>query len=366
MERFIAVDSGKFATKVAEYNANKKSITTFSIRTKVSEGDFRDDAIEENTVVVRIGGETYKVGNGARGQGVALDTNKKTDTHKICVLTALATLASANEVDSINVALGLPATDWAQVSKRMDFKEFMLPEGEVEVEFKKDSRANVVKKKFKINNRYIFPESFGAIAQDGVLETITPTSITGVLDIGNLNLNATLWQGTELILDKSTTADLGGALLIQELSQEISANIVPCNELITANILKSSDRALPSGTNVSDEQIEKSRILIKKVLKEHAEKVKRVCQTKDWSLDVTKIVAIGGTSKDIKDELEAVFGNITVLPDASFCNALGYLRMMCAREPSIGTIIDIKEKPKTEKTAHLEAVTDAKKEKKAV
>lgn len=45
--RYIAVDSGKFATKVAEYDIQKKAVRKFSIRTKASDGDFRDDAIEK-------------------------------------------------------------------------------------------------------------------------------------------------------------------------------------------------------------------------------------------------------------------------------------------------------------------------------
>ena len=35
--RYIAVDPGKFATKVAEYDVNKKKIVKFSIRTKAGE-----------------------------------------------------------------------------------------------------------------------------------------------------------------------------------------------------------------------------------------------------------------------------------------------------------------------------------------
>lgn len=52
MRRYIAVDSGKFATKFAEYDPKKDKVKKYSIRTRVSEGDFRDDAIEKSTVVV--------------------------------------------------------------------------------------------------------------------------------------------------------------------------------------------------------------------------------------------------------------------------------------------------------------------------
>lgn len=346
MKRYVAVDSGKFATKVAEYipgekDSQKGRIKKFSIRTKASDGDFRDDAIEDSTVVVEIDGTVYKIGNGARGEGAALDTDKKSDVHRLCTLTALAYLASANEMDEFCVAIGLPAKDWSVVSKRIDYKDYILPEGEMKISIKKRSTSPIIEKTFTITNRFVFPESIGALFMDETIYDTTATSITGVIDLGNLNLNATLWQGTELVQDKSVTAELGGAVLIQELSQELTANITACDEMVTANILKdsTSDRHLPEGINLSDEQIDESRKIIKRVLKQHAEKVKRFCRARNWSLDVTRIVAIGGTSKDIEEELKEVFGNITILPNSTYCNVLGYLRMMCSRIPEINTVI---------------------------
>lgn len=46
-ERYISIDSGKFASKISEYIPEYDGIRKFQIRTKVSEGDFRDDAIEK-------------------------------------------------------------------------------------------------------------------------------------------------------------------------------------------------------------------------------------------------------------------------------------------------------------------------------
>lgn len=356
-KRFIAVDSGKFATKVAEYDHKTDSVKTFSIRTKASEGDFRDDAIEQNTVVVEIDGQVYKIGNGARGSGAALETDKKSDVHRLCTLTAIATLASSKEVDEIYVAVGLPAKEWAVVSKRIDYKEYILPEGEITISIKKDNNTPVIKKTFVIKERYVFPESIGALFMDETINDISENSIVGVIDIGNLNLNATYWQGTELVQDKSCTAELGAAILVQELSQEITANITPCDEFITANLLSlhPSERHLPSTGKLTQEQIDQSALLIKKVLRQHADKVKRVCHARNWSLDVTKIIAIGGTSHDIADELKESFGNITVLQNSNYCNVLGYLRMMCARIPEINKVISLQkyEKGKKEETKVL-------------
>ena len=351
-KRYISVDAGKFATKVAEYDVKSKTIRKFSVRTKVSEGDFRDDAIENQTVVISYDGKTYKVGNGARGMGANLDTNKMDDIHKICTLTALATVASANEVDELCVAIGLPAKDWAVVSKRMDYKEFMLPEGEIKMSIKKSSSSPVIEKTFKIVGRYVYPESIGALFMDDTIEDITSTTITGVLDLGNLNLNSTLWQGTEPLIDRSATSELGGAILVEELSQELSTNITRCDDLITATIIhdQKEDRQLPQNPALSNEQIEESKILIKNVLLNHAKKVKQQLKAKGWSLDVTKLIAIGGTSADIERELMEVFeGNITVLADSQYCNCLGYLRIMCSQSENLDEIIPLKEKEKSEK-----------------
>lgn len=345
MERYIAVDSGKFATKVAEYRKLTNDVRTFPIRTKISDGDFIDDAIEENTVIVQIDGKVYKVGNGARGDGAALDTDKNDDIHRISTLTALAAVASSNEQDEFNVAVGLPAKDWAIPAKREEFKKAMLPEGKIQIKIRPNSRVEPVTKTFTIKNRFAYPESIGALFMDGVIEDVltNPNIPTGVIDIGNLNVNATFWQGTELVYDKSSTQELGGAILIQELAQELSSNIDYCDEIVAANILKASpeNRHFPAGLGLSNEEVAESAEIVARVLKAHAEKIRRCCKSRNWALKATRIVAIGGTAKDLENELREVFGNITVLPHSNFCNALGYLRLMCSKLDEINDIIPL-------------------------
>lgn len=345
MKRYIAVDSGKFATKVAEYLFAEKKVRIFQLRTKISDGYFVDDAIEKNTVVVEIDGKVYKVGNGARGEGANLDTDKNDEIHRICTLTALASVASENEKDVFNVVVGLPAKEWAVPTKREEYKKAMLPEGDITITIRPNSKKPPVTKTFTIKNRFALPESIGALFMDGVIEDVAanPNIPTGVVDIGNLNLNATYWQGTELVYDKSSTQELGGAILIQELAQELSANVDYVDEIVVANILKAapSERHLPSGLGLSDEEVEESAKIIKKILRNHAEKIRRACKQRNWSLKATRIVAIGGTSEDIEEELKEVFGNITVLENSTFVNALGYLRIMCSKLDEINDIIDL-------------------------
>ncbi len=334
--KYVTIDTGKYATKVSVYDEKSKNVKKFSIKTASCEGDFRDDAIEECTAVVQssiLGDNVYKVGNGARGIGAELKTDKKLDIHKICVATALANVASEKEVDDIYVAILLPAKDWAVVSKREDFREFILPEGEITTKVKGHGFKAPVEKSFVVKKRYIFPESMGALFMDEVIGDVSPTSVIGVLDIGNLNLNATLWNGKDLVQDESTTADLGGSILIGELAQEISTNVTSCNEMLAAIILKNG--RVPDDIKVSDEQRKEIDSITARVKKLHAEKIKRVCYARNWSLDLIKIIAIGGTSKDLEAELKETFGeNLVVLPSTEYVNSLGALRMMCAKELS--------------------------------
>lgn len=353
MKRYIAVDSGKFSSKVVEYLPDKKCIRKMPIRTKASAGDFRDDAIEEKTVVVEIDGNVYKIGKGARGNGAELETSKTSEIHKLCILTALATYASANEVDEIYLAIGLPAMEWDNVKTREEHRG-ILPLGQTTVSIKTSSNAQVKKKVFDIKKIFVYPESIGPLLIDGIFETINNSSITGVIDIGNLNMNASYWQGTDFKADKSLTTEDGGAILIQELAQEISSNVTFCDDMIAANILKSETKTLPENINLSAEEIETCNKITKNVLKKHANKIKRNCKARNWPLNLMNIIAIGGTAIDIKDELIEEFGDrITFLPNSEFINAFGFLRMMCSQFPELGLIPLVEEKELKNQTGNI-------------
>ena len=136
MERYISVDAGKFGTKVAEYLKEKDTVRVFQFRTKIGAGDFRDDAIENDTFIIGVKDKVFKVGNGARGDGAELETSKQSIVHKNCTMAAVAKLVSDNEVDTVNLAVGLPAKEWAVVSKREDYKDFMFPSSTIEVKIK--------------------------------------------------------------------------------------------------------------------------------------------------------------------------------------------------------------------------------------
>lgn len=345
MERYVAVDPGKYATKVAEFIHSENGVRKFNFQTKVGKGDFRDDAIEENTYLVEYEGKVYKVGSGAGGEGAELDTSKLTPVHKIAVVAALARICSEDEEDVINIAVGIPAIPWHDVEQRENAKAYLIPDGKVTVQYKENTSEKVFKKTFEIKRKYVFPESIGALFMDDSPE-YTENDTIGVLDIGSLNCNCTQWSGEgELIADTSLTDELGGSILIQELSQILTSRFSRCDERLVSKILLKKPEFRHLSPNDNDEfVIEESKAVIKETLLEHAKKIKRCCDGRRWSLKYMKLIAVGGTSRIIADELREVFGqNIIILNNLSYCNALGYLRMLCARVPEIGTEIPLTE-----------------------
>lgn len=344
MVRYISVDAGKSATKAAEFLLKENKVNTFTFKTKISPGDFRDDAIETDTYIAGFGKNIFKIGNGARGTGTDLETSKQSMSHRIATLYAIAHFCSDNEMDEINVAVGLPAKDWAVVNKRESFKDYLFNEKEAEefeVVIKESSNAKPVHKRFKVKKSFVFPESIGALFMDD--SPIGDTTPVGVLDLGNLNLNATIWMGTDLIQDDSITDELGGACIIQGLSQELTANFSRVDERFVSYLMQKNPEERFLVPKNGDEQVkEASKRLIKEYLLEHARKIKRCCDGRKWSLDYMQLIAIGGTSIMIKDELKAIFGeNITILSNPTFANAYGFLRILCQRMPEIGEVIDL-------------------------
>ena len=350
MEKYIALDVGKFATKASEYKPETDSIRKFHFVTKVGGGDLRDDAIESHTVVAEIDGKVYKVGQGARGAEASKDTSKLDDIHKICALVAIASFCSAKEKDEVNVAFGIPADEWADVPTREKYRSEFLPDGDITVKIKIRSDAPVMEKKFTIKKKFVFPESLGALLMDDSPE-VRPNTYTGVLDIGNLNLNATEWMGTELVQEDSITQELGGSILISEMARELKTALrTRCNEKCVAEALfdgDPDDRHLEPMGAVSEERkkeiVDTSRQIMAKCLASHASEIKSACDAKGWSLELMRIIVIGGTGALLEKELKAVFGNVTVLENAEYCNSFGYLRMMCAKIPSINKVIPLTE-----------------------
>lgn len=329
MERYIAVDSGKYATKMAVYDTKEDKTIVHKFRTKMSQGNFEDDALETATVIVGYEDNVYKIGNGAIKEA-ELNTSKTSEIHKICTLTAIAMCVSSDEIDNVHVAAGIPVKEWENVDKRNEYKAFVFPEGDITIKIM-DSDNKPIEKTFRIVSRHVYPETQGALFMDNVFPLTNET--VAVVDIGNLNINGTCWNRREIDRQYSLTDELGGSILIGGLSQELSAEFSRCDENYVARVLRQpleNRKLIPNRHNPEVE--EKSKEMITAYLKDFVGLIKRRCDSKHWSLDYMTIVFIGGTSSVLINEIKEVFGEEVIIPTKpEYANVLGFLRIMCGK-----------------------------------
>lgn len=329
MERYVAVDSGKFATKLAWANEDLTAVQKCQFRTKMGHGNMLDDEIGRGTYVVQIGEEVYKIGNAA-STAAELVTSKKSEIHRNCTILALALIASENETDEFHVAIGTPIDDYLAVERRLEYRDFILPEGEMTVLYK-TQKSDIVKKTFKIVKRYVYPESAGGLYLDAVKNRTT----AAIIDIGSLNVSETLYQGFEPDREHSITGELGGQILIRNLASELSSQLgMRCDETLVSEVLRGPLELRFLTPNVPNAEIEDlSRDIINDYMLRHTREIKRLADSKRWSLDFIPLTFIGGTSAILAPEIRQVFGDtVTIAEYPEFVNALGFLYRMVAYE----------------------------------
>ena len=324
MKKYVVVDAGKGGTKVALYT-EKDGIKTFEYQTKFSAGDFCDDALENNTFLAKIDGETYKVGNGALTKA-EIQTTKMTPIHKISTLTALALCASDDEIDDMDVVVGCPLSEYAIPAKRKEYMDYVLEEGEHTVEIKTKSDADPVIRKFNVTFRKVLPETAGIFFT--MLDDYEGEPI-GVIDIGNVTAIGAVYDDFEIDHNFDFTDMRGGAMLISLLSQKLTARFSKYNQKYTLKLLlRPANERFLENKNIPGIE-EDSKKLIHDEIISYLHGVRELCNAAQWSLDYMKLVFGGGTAHMLQDEIKEVFGdNVVFAPYEKMANAIGSLRRL--------------------------------------
>ena len=328
---YVAVDCGKSDTKLVSYNVTGNKKIKAKFRTKISPGTFDDDMYGRGTFIAQIDdGPVYKVGRDARTEP-SLESTKKTDIHRVCTLAAIAYACGSKGDNDVTIAIGLPLQICNIAEERIEYKDFILGEigKEHTVKIKPVCNGPVLTVKFRFKAERVYPEGIGVLYE-------YPTQFsgpTGIIDIGNLNINL-LYSDQFLPLNESCSTDeLGGQILLTGLAQELTSNFARCDEHMALSILarKELNRCLPDKTGKHPEIVEESRKIIKNNLSEYVGKIKGKCDAKHWPIAYMDLVAMGGTSKLISEELKEAFGDQIFIPEEpEFVNAKGFLRKICA------------------------------------
>lgn len=324
--RYVAVDCGKYNTKVSAYDCQSKQCAKTKIRTKTSEGSFEDDMLPKGTVAASIdGGPVYKIGQGARTEA-ELETSKKSEVHKVCTLASIA-MMSGGESD-VSVVVGIPFQQGLDPVARKDYRDYILPEGKHEVLLKRTGSQPPEKITINIVSRKVYLESVGVL----YMYPKQLDEVTGIIDIGNLNTNNTYCSNYQPIYENSFTDELGGEILITGLTQVLSSELgtrVDKN-IVAQTLLRPVEQRYLVPKNGNTEIMEKSRKIIDDYLLEHVLLIKRRLDARKWPVDYMNLCMIGGTVKILQPELHKVFGEIFIPDEPEYVNAEGFLRKLCA------------------------------------
>ena len=331
MERFIAVDSGKFRTKVALYSQETGGVLRFGFRTKADPGSFLDDAIEANTFIAEIGGKCYKMGKGAVTEA-ALETTKKSEIHRNATLAAIA--LCTKDGDTVSIAVGCPVKEYESVEKRNAYREYIVPAGKYSVRIKTKSDAEPETRNFEIVYSAVYPELAGVLYLDMPRYA---DGVNGVIDLGGGTALGAQFDGFEIMHDYSFSCELGGNVLASGLAQELSAE---CSRITPDAVRRML--TLPAGErcliprNGAPEHIEeirkRSAEITDRYLRDYTLQIRRQCDAKHWSLDFLDLTFIGGTSGILAPYIKEVFGENVYFPhNTEYANAVGFLRRLCAQ-----------------------------------
>lgn len=327
---YIAVDCGKYDTKVSVYKADTGEQRQFKLRTKMSPGVFEEDMLKKSTVITQVdGGPICMYGFGAVSEP-DMETSKKTDIHRIGTLTAIALALGEGTYEDVYAAIGVPLDVAGNTLERIAYKDYILgKDGDTHtVQYKCDSEGPIKTVTFTIRKRFVYPEGSGVL-------WLHPAQMIGsaaIIDIGNLNTNCIYAEGLNPEDKMCFTGELGGKALITGLCQSLEAELG--NRVV--NSMVAMALAQPEGKRhlisvKGDKALEeRSAKIIAQYALEHVRMIKQQCDLHHWPLAFANVVCVGGTVKLISKELHDVFGDIFIPAGQEYANAAGHLKRMCA------------------------------------
>lgn len=324
MERNIAVDSGKFATKSAMLKASGEvktdSFLTRLDKKEIVEGFGRD----KNTHSVIYEGESYILGEGAETKADTV-TSKETDIHKIATYAAIANFIDNGDV--VNVAAGCPLSIYSNSEKVAEYRDFLFPTGK-QITITVDG----VEKMFGIKKGKIFPEGSGVVLLNADKPEYKNVPV-GVIDIGGLNCNGCIYKNGTPLTFTAFTNRMGGNVMVDEMRKQLQT-LSSDGDPIPGFIM---DTAIEFGYIQGDEKIKQMSIrVMDKVRKEHLKKILDDCQRRQWKLNMMPIIFTGGTSLRLKNEIEELCGGTAVMSliteDVAFTNVKGFLFALTGRK----------------------------------
>lgn len=308
----LAVDSGKYSTKVSKLDPNG-NIQHFNMRTKMDQGiEKMSLSNQDKTYQVDYEGVRYLLGEQATT--ISNDTQKAELIHKVATYTAIA--LQVGHGDHVNLAIGCPLSTYINRDARIRYKDFIAKNGS-QINIKIDGKA----KMFIIDRVFVYPEASGVMYLN---LSKYQNSTVGVIDIGGLNANCCIYKNLIPQPDSMFTLKAGGNILTKDIMGALESACLEGDQIPEVMY----DQIMRDGQLISYED---SAHVVEEQKKLHVNKIRKECEGHKWGVKLMPIVFTGGTSSFMVDEIKAVFptADLSNLDDnVAYKNADGFLYQM--------------------------------------
>lgn len=314
---FIAIDSGKYATKgLIEY---KTKTSTLLFRTKLQEVSDIGVEIQPNSFKVDYEGRQYLIGDMVSENQSDFNLNKETLIHKIAIYTAICELMKkANAIFHnvhLHVAINVPINVYKSKSLKESFKGFIENKSRTIYFRSKDCQYN-----FNLNDITICFEGMGLTYTN---PTDATSSSSTVVDIGGLNTTYCMFDGVHPDFNSMTVAHVGMNILKAKLEQEL---VQRYNRNISANDL---EQIIQRGyMSYMGQIMEDSKDLISQVKKNHFEQIINYAKQHNYTFNQDNIYFAGGGSLLLRQEILNYFPNASIVMNPQFANVKSFLEII--------------------------------------
>lgn len=301
----IAVDSGKARTKaIGIVDGENKS---FAFHTRIKDVPYEKLETEDDVLTLNGSHTIMASQNGTVEHNV---TSKASDTHVRSTYYAISKMIPNGS--EIALAIGTPLSTFSNPKEMNRYRKVMLnySKGEVEDDTIKPAYPRTIS--FKVNGEQfeytvkqleVYPESTGYLMFNSQLHE--EDDVLAVIDIGGLNVNASLYQrGMDgkfkpLSPKESETSNLGVRALVFDiraaLSQYLSTNITVDDAAV----------ALQRGYyGIAPEMREETAAIIKQAREKHVENIADILEGLQWDFQNMRAAFVGGGSVLLREEIQ--------------------------------------------------------------
>lgn len=319
-EYAVAVDSGKMNTKVVVIDHEGKTYAKDIFPTKISEDTSQNENMLVKSKTFKYAGKSVSIDD----ENIICETStlntKNDEIHKMCTIYGIAKTVPNNSI--VNVSIGCPLSVFGRGSNEKNtYRDNLLPKGRVDCDI--IDHGESAHKYFEIRGRMVIPESIGILYLMDELRTRN----TAIIDIGGLNVNASIVKRGAVVPSSCVTLKGGSKTLFNALRQRYNEILEPegvefkNNDDIPAFIKKGGV------TNFVSETRDATLRLVGDHIKSILSQLKAY---EGWESVKTldSLVFTGGTSELLRPYIMSVGDNVMVVDDAVFSNAMGFAKSM--------------------------------------